>query len=631
MGADSVKSCLFPKCLSVYLAPIGAARPKQETHHHLGGWKRIKEYVSIGSPKTNPSRQWARHFLHRCSFHRCGSHRCFFYRWTPLRSILFLLPALVLINLFAVTPLAYAKKSVVVLRISGPRGGQAAQTIAGVLRGRYHIVKSGRFLSAAQKHGFNVNQAKGLSQTARYMRVDGIITGSILRIGPRWVLKLTIISGHSGRPVGSATIPLRSIRLDPIAARRIPSAVSGSLARARSGPPLEGGGGAVHHSRRVTERSSRTKRQRRVVPPRRTPPAEPHVVEENVAEPSPPQPSPESNQAPAPSPGGTNEPASQNPDDMNKEYKSSPQIFQDGSRGDTFGFEVNKRKPKRVKAVPRYKSFHKKKESRSRIRKKTNRRPSWEKIIELSAGIMAISRSFDFNDPIFPEDVRQHPNYRSGLVMALLAEGALYPLAIFSKGVLANIGIVARYYRVLGLKSQYTPNMEPVSTTLHTFEAGLQYRYNIFGKVKSPTLKIGTELGRMAFVIWDNPDAPINLPDVTYFYLKLLSLQLDYPFFRAKELLLGASANTDYLQVISAGEIQRTDSSGYGRGYIGGIDIGLGLFGSYGNFFLRANGFYRRFFYDFNNACFMSNLGCNAAGGALDIYMGLNLLLGYAY
>jgi hypothetical protein len=259
-------------------------------------------------------------------------------------------------------------------------------------------------------------------------------------------------------------------------------------------------------------------------------------------------------------------------------------------------------------------------------------RPAWEKLFSASVGLMVLSKRFDINDPQDPREPEKHPYYRSGATVALRVEAELYPVAFFHRGPLANLGLVARWWRVLKLDSQSPETAEPIRTTLHAYEGGLRYRWNILDRLLSPTLKAGVEIGRHGFVIWDTDADGIALPDVGYVYLKLALVGLDVPFYKTGDYLFGASASFDYLLIFTSGDIERTDTIGYGRSNTGGIDAGLGLFGSYGNLFARIEGFYRRIFYDFDMTCRQNDtLPCKSAGGALDIYMGGSLQLGYAY
>jgi hypothetical protein len=263
------------------------------------------------------------------------------------------------------------------------------------------------------------------------------------------------------------------------------------------------------------------------------------------------------------------------------------------------------------------------------VQESSDERRSWEKVLEISAGMMAMSRNFEIANPIKPADPTKHSNYKSGPVAAIQVEVALYPLIYFNRGPLANLGIVARYYRVLGLRSQTEKMVEPVNTTLHTFEGGLRYRWNILDRATSPTLKAGVDFGRQGFKIHDDKGL-IPLPDVAYVYLKLALVHLEVPFYASETVTVGGVGTFDYLLIFSAGDIERTDSRGYGRSSTGGIDVGLGLFGSYRGFFGRISGFYRRIFYDFDNTC-LNVTECLGAGGALDIYLGGAVSIGYAF
>jgi hypothetical protein len=256
---------------------------------------------------------------------------------------------------------------------------------------------------------------------------------------------------------------------------------------------------------------------------------------------------------------------------------------------------------------------------------------SWEKGLELSAGLMLVSRSFDFNDPIQPASPN---NYRSGMVPALLVEGAAYPLVFIGRGPLANLGVTASYYRVLSLKSQPPGASTPSATTLHQVEAGLLYRWNILGRATSPTLKAGASFGRLGFVIhWDEstPPAQYTLPDVVYLYLKLNLVQLEVPFYHSRRFSIGATVKFDYIHVFSAGDIEKSDPGGFGRSTTLGVDIGGGLWATFSGVFVRVSGFYRRIGFAFDQSCYSQQTGCYAAGGALDVYGGLSFLGGYAF
>jgi hypothetical protein len=525
---------------------------------------------------------------------------------------------------------ASAKKSVVVMGIRGPKGGQASRLVARALSGRYHLVSRGRFVRKARELGESPHRASGRSKAARALRVCGIITGSISRAGGRWVLRLVVSSGHSGQMVGSATFPLRGTRLDPTTARRIPMGIARAMSRARAGPPVAGS----------APRARRRPRRRRPIAVR----VEPTPAPTPAPQPAAPPPrqggfddgtdlgsEPPTSPAPVPQPPVATAPPAAAPSGNDTGFETPPAT--PPRRSDDLGFEVdNEGEGNDNRRVPSYREKGSRNpDEQFRITKQTTGRPEWQHILELSVGLMMVSRNFDFNDPIYPAKADEHSNYRSGIVPAVLLDAAIYPLAYLNRGPLANMGIVGRYYRVLGLKSQPPTGNEPVHTTLHTIEVGLRYRWNILKRNSSPTLYAGVEFGRLGFVIWDDQFNYVPLPDIVYLYLKLALVGLEVPFYAKNRFRIGLSGSFDYLLIFEAGEIENTDSTGYGRSSTGGVDIGLGLFGSYYGFFLKVGGFYRRIFYDFDNACYHGQLGCRAAGGALDIYMGGSLLAGYSF
>jgi hypothetical protein len=275
-----------------------------------------------------------------------------------------------------------------------------------------------------------------------------------------------------------------------------------------------------------------------------------------------------------------------------------------------------------------------KEETKDETSKKDDSRPSWEKIIDLSLGIMLVRRTFEFTDPKDPGPGNV-PNYTSPMVPAIVLDASIYPLCIFGRGPLANIGLVTSFYRVLGLKSSMSSvSSEPLPTTLQDFEGGLRYRWNILGRASSPTLKAGVSLGYSFFFIeWDPNISKVPLPNITYLYLNFAIGELEWPLYVRPRWSIGANAHFDYLYVFSAGDIQRTDSGGYGDGSIGGIDLGAGVYVTFGGFFARLNTFYRRIFYNFTGRCYQGEAatGCNLASGALDIYLAFGIYGGYAF
>jgi hypothetical protein len=360
------------------------------------------------------------------------------------------------------------------------------------------------------------------------------------------------------------------------------------------------------------------------------------VVPRPQPPPPPPPPPPEPQPEPAPSTFDDGSDIDSAPPEDNTPVLQDRTLAARGTAKDDLGFEVNQGGNAANRAddgeVPQYEGSsnpEEDEEAEVQVSKGTEERQPWEKIFEASFGMMAMTRTFDIHNPIKPANPEGHSNYRSGVVPAIVLEGAVYPLSYFNRGPLANLGLVGRYYRVLGLKSQQAQMVEPANTTLHVVEVGMRYRWNILSRLSSPTLKAGVDFGRLGFKIHDE-SGKIKLPNVAYVYLKLALVGLEVPFYAKRDFVIGGMASFDYLLIFSSGDIERTDSRSYGRSSTGGIDAGAGLYGSYAGFFVKLTGFYRRIFYDFDNTC-LGVTDCLGAGGALDVYLGGSVHAGYAY
>jgi hypothetical protein len=490
--------------------------------------------------------------------------------------------AMLLVLMMIAAP-AMASRRVVVLPFSGPKSSEASRALSRQLGGRYELVSVGRLAAEARRRATTIHSTPGRAIAARALRVAALVGGTVARAGSRWVVRLMVYSGNSGSLVGATSVSLPGPRIDLAAGRKLAMSIGVAMGRARPGPPVAG----VVAVRRIRPPRAVTPRPQRVAqraPQRQAAPA-----------------------TPPPPPRGT--------EDVGDLDESAP-IETSEPADNALGFDVDERAENRdrtatVRAKPRQTVRY------------------WEKAIELSAGMMILARTFEFNDPVAPQ---QPNNYHSGLVPAAIVEGSAYPLAFFGRGPLSNLGVTASYYRVLVLNSQPPGGGEGVSTTLHQVEVGLRYRWNILDRALSPTLKVGASFGRLGFAIhWGTGANPSTLPDLAYLYLKLSLLGLDVPFYSSPRFSIGATANFDYVHVFTAGDIESVDIGGYGRSTTLGIDVSGGLYASLSGFFLRVSGFYRRIGLSFDQQCVQQQTGCNQAGGALDVYRGMTAQVGYAF
>jgi hypothetical protein len=485
-----------------------------------------------------------------------------------------------------VGPARAAKKNVVILKINGPHGWRAKKVLNRALRGQVRLVSSRRFRQLARE--------QGQLMAARMMQVSGIIRGSIARSAKRWIFMFTVNSGHNLKAVGSAMVPLRGARLDPISARRAATKIGLIMAWTRAAP-----------------RMARARPRRRAVPPPRQTRPEPKALPQALPRaPTQPVARPQVYAPPRKVPVYRDD----NGGDLSAGdgvpvYTSTRSVVVDEAP-DNLGFKVKKSS---------------RRQRRERHDTSSSDREPWESLIEVSAGMMALSRRMSFEYPQGVDKLKGLPNYRSGFVPALRLEGAVYPLITIG-GPLANLGLTGRYFRAFGLQYQME-NQPSLSVTLHGFELGLRYRWNILRKCTSPTLHLGLELGRTAFVIWNDQNLNLYLPSLAYLYLKLAA-SLDVPVYATRTFSIGLFAGFEYLPIFSAGMIAETDEAGYGPQPTGGIDVGGGAFLSYKGFFGRGSGFYRQISYDFEHAC---QQGCADSGSASDVYLSFSLSVGYAY
>ena len=256
---------------------------------------------------------------------------------------------------------------------------------------------------------------------------------------------------------------------------------------------------------------------------------------------------------------------------------------------------------------------------------RTSSRPPWRTQLVALVGLSVMDRSFEFNDPLSPMNPA---DYSSDPIPALDLAARVYPLASVG-GPLADIGITFDYYRALHLKSIMAGHKDPLDTTLQKVEVGLHFRWNVLARSSSPTLFSGLGYGLLEFAIHDPDEAPVPLPDLSYEYLWLMIVGARIPFVANAGFSFGATARLDYLVVLAAGEMELTDSGGYGTASMGGVEARAGLFIGYNWFEARATFFYRRIWFDFDNTCY-GVTGCMAAGGALDQYTGLQVTFGFS-
>ncbi|MCK5796708.1 MAG: hypothetical protein KAI47_05975, partial [Deltaproteobacteria bacterium] len=250
----------------------------------------------------------------------------------------------------------------------------------------------------------------------------------------------------------------------------------------------------------------------------------------------------------------------------------------------------------------------------------------WRYLFRIIANTRLMSRGFSVVDPKSPSNP---PTYDSGTVPALGLRGEVFPFATTSKGPLGDLGLAMSYYRVLGLESSLDGALLP--TRLDEWRIGLRYRWKILRSPWSPIATFGADVGKLLFAISRSSSSPnVGLPNVAYTMLRLKLIDVTQPVLRGW-FNLALRAEFSYLFVLSAGEIENTDRSGYGDASISAIALRGGIIGRVGGALFGIEGFYHRYGFDFDNRCTENTQACRSAAGALDLFYGITLFAGYQY
>jgi hypothetical protein len=231
------------------------------------------------------------------------------------------------------------------------------------------------------------------------------------------------------------------------------------------------------------------------------------------------------------------------------------------------------------------------------------------KPLELDAGAGFVFRSYTANNPVNLPGVLQTRDQSGGMAAVRIA-AAFYPLALFTKDFLANIGLIGDFERSLGGKTQAPdspvetlPSGE-LDTTLTSYDVGLRVRLPI----AQHELGFSAAYGGQQFVIDDggtesDPDnaAQANaklVPDVDYSFVRLGT---DFTYSAQSYFINGdlglrvvTSAGTD------PGQIQ--NDRWYPRSDVGGVDFGLnGGYSVSERFTITVGVDFRNYFYTMNS------------------------------
>jgi hypothetical protein len=261
------------------------------------------------------------------------------------------------------------------------------------------------------------------------------------------------------------------------------------------------------------------------------------------------------------------------------------------------------------------------------------------KPLALDAGVGFLFRSFQATNAVTLPGVLPTRD-QSGGMADLRIGAAFYPGALFTKGFLANIGLVGHFERSLGGNTQAgdDPNNQlpegDLPTSLTAYDVGLRVRLPI----SKHELGFSGLYGQQAFLIDDGGtesdplegDAKL-VPDVAYSFVRLGT---DFTYLISKYTL---RADVGLRIVTGAGDepgqIQNDDW--FPNSDVGGVDVGVTAgYAVSERFSVTLGADFRNFFYSMNSR--EADFGVDSgernpvAGGANDMYFAGMLTAAYA-
>jgi hypothetical protein len=491
---------------------------------------------------------------------------------------------------------AEAAERLAVMTFSGPRGPAISNDVSAALRSRFRLVPPRRVRATARRHGVQLNTDRGRVRIARALDLTAIVYGMVRRTRKERTLQVWIVSGYTGAVVRSGMMELSRPRLGPsgikVLARRITETAK-TIIKTQPAPKAPAPKPAPPQRKRPssTDRRDPPTESQRPAParrPRREGAADEDLGFEvvNPANGGSRASAPRSGEA-APAASGQNEVAdgsSRQPRD-DRHTTSRQASSADGQPGG-------------------------------------NRPP----VLKVSVGSMIYTRSIIFYaamDPIDP------PNFSTGPIPAPLVDIESYPLATLSRAFWTNFGLHGRFSLVPVLETEMAGLNQSMTTTVYDLDLDLRYRWSIFDTHRSPVVLFGGGMSRSLLSIEWPPGVP-PLPETTYTAVTILAGGA-WPVFARGAFSLVPRVTATYQYYLSAGDMERTDSAGYGAGTIHGVTGELGLDARYGGFFVRLWGSGRFIFLTFDNRCYTAGLGCKVAGGAYDITVGGGASAGYIF
>jgi hypothetical protein len=139
----------------------------------------------------------------------------------------------------------------------------------------------------------------------------------------------------------------------------------------------------------------------------------------------------------------------------------------------------------------------------------------------LSAGPRVVHRTFDFHDPLtnYNPGATKPYSYSLPAGPAPFVDLALYPGAFAGRGIASQIGLVGRYEKLIGTKTNFDQGVS-LSTFGQEFEVGLRGRLPL----DANELGVTAAYGKHSFHVTDTdpgPTASAVVPNVDYTFVRL--------------------------------------------------------------------------------------------------------------
>jgi hypothetical protein len=230
--------------------------------------------------------------------------------------------------------------------------------------------------------------------------------------------------------------------------------------------------------------------------------------------------------------------------------------------------------------------------------------------LDVNLGLRLGTRSFGYNDSL--PGLR---GYDLGLSPSLGLRAHWYPVAHFSDGVLANIGLDLRGEFMVGVTSKNTAGQK-FSTSSHAFGLGVR------GRLPLDKLELGLVAGwgQHAFSLANSDNVDPGVPDVNYNFIRT-GIDAHYQFMP----WLGMEAKFSYLIGLSLGELGGKAWFPHGTG--DGVEAEIAAQAGSRKLAGEVSFSVQRYFMSLNPDPADSSVVMDGrvAGGALDVYLSFRL------